>query len=134
MLTEAHLAIWRRMTKDQRQRVIDATWHQSVGPHGTTWAAFDEAMWDDCCPLGVSLPALDAHHPESFMVEGALSEDVDLEALDRQAGGDTAAFGMLYAALLGQIRREAEAFSAAWDRGRITPDELITALRAMQAA
>ena len=96
--------------------------------------AWVEAVGEHCCPLGAAFPELDQHHPDSYLVEAALTEDLDLEALDREAAGDIARFDRLYTATLERIRFEAAAFMTAWDRGQIPPADLIADLRQMQGA
>jgi len=133
-MTDEQLAIWRRLTPEQRQRVIDTRWVPSAGPYGDdVWVAYSEPQREDCCPLGVALPELGLHHPDSDEVQEYFSEGLDLDALDRAAGGASVAFVRLYEAELARIELEAVAFMVPWDRGQIPIADLVAALRQMQA-
>ena len=48
-MTDEQRAIWRRLTDEQRQRVIDAEWVGCLGlGEASTWVAWVEAVGEHC--------------------------------------------------------------------------------------
>jgi hypothetical protein len=131
-MTDEQRAIWRRMTGEQRQRVIDARWETIAGRYGTTWGCYDVPGIGCGCPLGIALPETEVGNPGPSMVSTALSDEIDLWTLDQRSGGDMGRFLRIYDAELQAITREARRFADDWDHGHIPPADLIADLRAMQ--
>ena len=133
-MTEAQRAIWRRMTDEQRQRVIDARWEPIPTLYGYGWGSWVRPYQGCDCPLGLALPATGVNNPGPSECALALADTIDLVALDHRAGGDLAVFNRLLDAELSAIAREAKTFADNWDRGLIPPDNLVADLRQMQGA
>lgn len=126
------LAIWKRMTDEQRQRVIDARWETIAGRYGPGWGCWLPGQ-GFFCPFGFALPELGTGSPDSDEVAFALSDTIDLFALDTVAGGDMDRFLALYEREQEAIKAEAGRFADDWDHGQIPPSQLVASLRQMQA-
>lgn len=132
-MTDEQLAIWRRLTPEQRQRVIDVDWEPIANRYGMSWGYY-EPQGPCYCPLGIAVPACGIGNPSGMDIALELSEDFDLEALDDEARGSVDTFSALYDRLLKVVAREAGAFIDSWDHGLIPPSALVARLRELQAA
>lgn len=128
--TEAELAIWRRLTDEQRRRVIEADWVRYARPPDWTWAADRGGV--RCCPLGAALPETGMPWPGEDDVAEVLAGQIGRLAPMLGAVEDDERFAALCAGGPAALTGEAMTFILAWDRGAINPGLLVDALAALQ--
>ena len=117
-MTNEQQAIWRKLTDEQRQRVIDARWDRyGVNRYG----AFIDGEW--CCPLGVAFDRALGRRPSAGDVAASIA------GVDKDA-----AIGFAWTVPGSSLMFTVAQFVRDWDKRRIPPADLVADLRAMQVA